>query len=102
MIYVIATIQLVPGRRADFLAEFKRNVPNVLAEEGCLEYVPATDFATAIPAQGPARPDVVTVVEKWASLAALQAHFVAPHMLTYRERVKGLVQSVSLQVLEPA
>lgn len=101
MIYVLATIQIAPGKRADFLAEFNKNVPNVLAEQGCIEYVPTIDFATSIPAQGPPRPDVVVVVEKWADIAALEAHLIAPHMITYRAKVKDLVQGVSLQVLEP-
>ena len=102
MIYVLATITLAPGKRADFVAEFQRNVPNVLAEDGCLEYGPAIDVETTIPAQGPPRPDVVVVVEKWADIAALEAHLIAPHMLTYRAKVKDMVQGVSLQVLKPA
>jgi quinol monooxygenase YgiN len=48
------------------------------------------------------RPDVVVVVEKWASLDHLKAHLTAPHMGEYRIRVKELVTGVSLQVLEPA
>jgi quinol monooxygenase YgiN len=102
MIYVLATISLVPGKRAEFLAEFHRNVPNVLAEEGCLEYAPTIDETTGIAAQGPTRPDVVTIVEKWASLSALEAHLAAPHMAAYRVKVKEIVQSVALQVLRPA
>ncbi|HTN75511.1 MAG TPA: putative quinol monooxygenase [Pirellulaceae bacterium] len=102
MIYVIATIEIVPGRRDDFLREFQANVPAVLAEDGCIEYVPTIDFETGIPAQGEMRPDVVTVVEKWADTEALEDHLIAPHMLTYRAKVKEMVQRVSLQVLEPA
>ena len=45
---------------------------------------------------------MVVVIEKWASLAALEKHLAAAHMLKYREKVKHLVQSVQLQVLEPA
>ncbi|HRX81554.1 MAG TPA: antibiotic biosynthesis monooxygenase [Pirellulaceae bacterium] len=48
------------------------------------------------------RTNVVTVVEKWESLATLKAHLVAPHMVSYRETVKHLVKNVSIQVLEPA
>jgi quinol monooxygenase YgiN len=44
----------------------------------------------------------VVVVEKWVSLAALEKHLAAPHMLKYREKVKQLVIDVQLQVLEPA
>jgi quinol monooxygenase YgiN len=102
MIFVLATITIAPGQRAAFLREFHANIPHVLAEEGCLEYVPTIDVPTSIAAQGDARDDVVTVVEKWASLEALEAHLIAPHMLTYRAKVKDWVQGVTLQVLEPA
>ena len=101
MIYVIATVEVKPGKREAFLAEFHRNVPNVRAEKGCLEYGPTADVKTDIKAQIPLRNDVVTIVEKWESLQALQAHLVAPHMTAYRERVKDIVSGVTLQVLEP-
>jgi quinol monooxygenase YgiN len=102
MIHVLATIELAPGRRSEFLREFHAIMPSVKSETGCLEYGPAVDTATQIAAQGPARPDVVVVVEKWASLPALEKHLAATHMLKYREKVKHLVQSVHLQILEPA
>ena len=102
MLHVVATIQLTPGRRADFLKEFHALVPLVLAEDGCIEYGPTIDLPTSIPAQSAPRADVVTVVEKWESVPALEAHLIAPHMLTYRARVKDLVQGVQIQVLEPA
>ena len=35
-------------------------------------------------------------------LAALKAHLTAPHMEAYRPRVKHLVRSTALQILEPA
>jgi quinol monooxygenase YgiN len=60
------------------------------------------DVPTSISAQGTPRQDVVTVVEKWESIEALEAHLMAVHMLEYRERVKALVVSASLQILEPA
>ena len=101
MIYVIATVEVKPGKREAFLAEFHRNVPNVRAEKGCIEYGPAVDLKTEIKAQIPLRENTVTIVEQWESLQALQAHLLAPHMATYREQVKDFVASVSLQVLEP-
>jgi quinol monooxygenase YgiN len=102
MIHVIATIELNSGTRDDFLAEFRKVVSPVRAEQGCLEYGAAVDAATDIPAQGPLRPDVVTVVEKWSDVNALKAHLAAPHMLDYRPRVKPFVKLFSLQILEPA
>src|SRR5262245_45047414 len=102
MIHVIATIELAEGKREAFLEEFRRVVPLVRAEAGCLEYGPAIDLPTDIPAQGPPRPDVVVVVEKWEGLEALKAHLAAPHMTAYRARVKDLVAGARMQVLRPA
>ena len=101
MIYVIATIKVKPGKREAFLAEFQKNMPNVRAEKGCIEYGPTLDLKTDIKAQIPLRENTVTIVEMWEGLPALQVHLQAPHMATYRERVKDYVASVSLQVLEP-
>jgi quinol monooxygenase YgiN len=102
MIHVLATVTLAPGTRAQFLEVFNANVPNVLAEDGCIEYGAAVDAETEIPTQKRLGPDVVVVVEKWRDLAALKAHSAAPHMAAYRIKAKDFVQSVSLQVLDPA
>jgi len=102
MIVVLATIELHPGKRPNFLTEFRQIVPKVRAEAGCIEYFPAIDTASGLPVQGPAREDVVVVVEKWESLAALETHLIAPHMMEYRPKVKDVVKKVSLQILTPA
>src|SRR5438270_518071 len=102
MIHVIATIELNPGTREAFLAEFRRLTPLVRAEAGCLEYGAAVDYPTPIPVQQLAGADTVVVVEKWESVAALEAHLKAPHMADYRPRVKDFVRAVRLQVLQPA
>lgn len=102
MIIVLARIDLAPGARTAFLDEFHRLMPQVHAEAGCIEYGPATDAVTALPRQTKLGDDVVMIVEKWESLAHLEAHLVAPHMTPYRERVKDLVRGTQLFVLNPA
>jgi quinol monooxygenase YgiN len=102
MIHVIATIRTVPGRRDEFLTAFRQLVPLVHAETGCIEYGPAVDLSTAIDRRSAVREDVVTVLEKWASVAALEAHLAAPHMLRFREQAKDFVAGLELRVLEPA
>ncbi|MBM3832760.1 MAG: antibiotic biosynthesis monooxygenase [Verrucomicrobia bacterium] len=102
MIHVIATIELVSGKRDAFLKEARQLVPKVHAEAGCIEYGPAIDVSTAIPAQSPVRDDIVTIIEKWSDLPALEAHLKAPHMIEYRTRVKDFVRAVRLQILQPA
>ncbi len=102
MIYVIATIELIQGRRDDFINEFRQVVPLVLEEQGCLEYCPTIDVGTDISAQGELRDSTVTVVEKWESVEALEDHIMAPHMLEYRSKVKDMVAGTRLRVLQPA
>ena len=101
MIVVLATIELQPGKREDFLREFRQIVPKVRAEEGCLEYFPTVDHASGLPTQASPRDDVVVVVEKWESLPALERHLIAPHMVEYRPKVKAFVKRVGLQILSP-
>lgn len=101
MIHVIATVELNEGKRDLFLEEFHRLMPSVHAEKGCIEYGPTADVRTEIPVQVAFRPDIITIIEKWESLDALQAHLEAPHMLEYRQRVTDYVKQVQLQILEP-
>lgn len=101
MIHVIASVETVAGRRDAFLSEFRKVVPHVHREAGCLEYGPTIDFPTNLPAQGEPRENVVVILEKWENIEALEAHLVAPHMIEYRQRVKDLVVKVELQILEP-
>lgn len=102
MIHVIATIEIATGRRDDFLAEFHKVVPLVLAERGCISYGPTIDLPTNIAAQDAVRENVVTVVESWEDLESLERHLIAQHMLDYRGRVKELVIKSQIQVLQPA
>ena len=102
MIHVIATIKVKPGMREKYLGILKANVANILVEKGCIAYAPAVDVESGIPVQVDLRPDVVTLVEAWESLADLQVHLKAPHMLAYREKVKDIVKNISLHVVAPA
>ena len=101
MIQVIATIELKPGCREEFLPLLNANVPKVKAEDGCLAYDPCVDIDSGLLSQGKISDDVVTLVEAWSSLEALQAHLKAPHMAEYREKVKDMVTNVTIQVLKP-
>jgi quinol monooxygenase YgiN len=46
---VIATVEIIEGKRDEYLAAFQELVPLVLAEKGCIEYGPFVDIQTAIP-----------------------------------------------------
>ena len=101
MIQVIATIELKPGCREDFLPLLNENVPNVKAEDGCPAYDPFVDIDSGLPVQGEISDNVVTLVEAWSSIEALHTHLKAPHMAEYRDKVKDMVTKVTIQVLKP-
>ncbi len=101
MISVIASISVKPGKVKEFLAIFKANVPEVRKEKGCIEYYPTADADSGIPVQEK-NCNVITIIEKWENIEALKVHLKAPHMAAYREKVKDIVESVSLKVLKEA
>lgn len=98
MIHVIASIHVREGRIKEFIDIFKSNMPAVLKEKGCIEYLPTIDMPAGLPPQK-LDADVVTIIEKWNSLDDLKAHLCAPHMLDYRAKTKDLVEKMSVKVL---
>ena len=92
MICVIATIKAKAGGREALLEHIADNLP---------EYQPMIDTESSLGAQV-LDENIVTMVEKWETMANLNAHATAPHMLKYREKVKDTVESVSLKVLTVA
>ncbi|MEK6233670.1 MAG: antibiotic biosynthesis monooxygenase [Planctomycetales bacterium] len=102
MIHVVALIEVQPGSRDAVVEEFHKLLPEVHAEDGCIEYGPAVDVASGLDRQEPPRDNVVTMIEKWRDVDALKAHLSAPHMNAFRERVKDMVAGLTLHILEPA
>ncbi|ATA57466.1 putative quinol monooxygenase YgiN [compost metagenome] len=101
MIQVVAVITAKPGQRALLLEAFKANRAAVLAEEGCIEYAATIDAQGIPPSKASFGPDTFVVIEKWASLPALQAHAVAPHMAAFSAQTRELTESKRIHVLEP-
>jgi len=101
MINVIASISVKAEKLSEFLEIFKSNIPSVRDESGCIEYFPAVDIDADLPPQS-LDENVVTIIEKWENLEALRDHLNAPHMLAYKEKVKDIVEGVSIKVLQEA
>ncbi|MFK7997494.1 MAG: putative quinol monooxygenase [Granulosicoccus sp.] len=99
MIHVVAIITTLPGKRSDVLDAFKKLVPEVHAEQGCIEYVPVTDADNASAMQTPLGPDTYMVIEKWASMDALNAHAAASHMTEYGKKVGHLIAGRTIHIL---
>jgi len=102
MIHVIAVITVKPGKRDETLRHFRAIVPVVRAEQGCIEYGPAVDAESAPPFQAKCGADTFLVIEKWESMAALNAHAAAPHMKEYAAKTRDLVAGRLIHVLSPA
>src|ERR1700689_234851 len=100
MIHVLAFITTKPGKRAEVLEAFHKNIPNVHAEAGCIEYGPVVD-AEGI-GQVAFGPDTFVVVEKWESLEALGAHAKSAHMAAYAAEVSELIANRAVHILRPA
>lgn len=102
MLHVVAVITAVPGQRAALLAAFQANVPNVVAEPGCIEYAATADADGFSDLQAPLGPDSLAIVEKWESAEALRAHMASPHMAAYSAKTKDIVARRLLYILSPA
>lgn len=102
MIHVVAIITAEPGQREAILREFRANVPNVRAEDGCIEYGPAIDAEGIGSFQARLGQDTFLVIEKWRDAQALKAHAAAPHMAAYGARTKDFVASRTIHILAPA
>jgi len=102
VIHVIAIITAKPGMRDTILAAFHANMPAVHAEQGCIEYGPATDAEGIGPFQTKFGPDSFVVIEKWASAEALKAHAASPHMAAYGAKTRDMIASRVIHVLSPA
>ena len=101
MIHVLASLHIKEGHLAEFVAIFKANIPNVLEEKGCVEYVPTVDVPTDLPPQNLNR-NIVTIVEKWESLDALKAHAASPHMAAYGAMTREMIANRAVHLLSPA
>ncbi|HEY4171929.1 MAG TPA: putative quinol monooxygenase [Rhodopila sp.] len=102
MIHVVAIITAKPGQRDTILEAFRGNMPAVHAEDGCIEYGPATDADGVGSFQTKFGADTFLVIEKWESLNHLKAHAASPHMAAYGAKTKDLIASRVIHVLSPA
>src|SRR5688572_704724 len=102
MVHVIAVITAKPGQRDSILTHFRANVPEVRAEQGCIEYGAAVDAENALAFQTKWGADTFLVIEKWESMDALKAHAAAPHMAAYGAKTKEFIASRVIHILQPA
>ena len=101
-IHVVAVITAKLGMREKILEAFHQNSPTVRKEQGCIEYIATVDTGEAGALQTKFGDDTFVVVEKWVSLRALKDHAASPHMATYAQKTKDLIENRIIHVLSPA
>jgi quinol monooxygenase YgiN len=99
MLHVVAIVTAKPGQRGALLAEFKKLLPLVRDEPGCIEYSATIDADGSSMGFGP---DVFVVIEKWQDKAKLDAHSASVHMTRYATEAGHLIQSVKAYYLSEA
>lgn len=93
MIYVVATLELKPN---SFDAAVKAATPCVeetRQEDGCISYDLHQDVMDK---------SKLVFVERWRDMAALKAHFTAPHLLAWRNKAADLVAKSTVEIINPA
>lgn len=102
MIYVVVSTRMKPGKLQEFADQFRALAETVRKEKGCIQYVATVDLETGLPPQTIEK-NVVTILEKWESMEALQAHLATPHMAEFFAKEKEFVeQTLSMKILKEA
>ncbi len=102
MIYGIVSVRVKPGKVQEFIDLFNSVAVTVRKESGCIQYIPAVDFETGMPPQTLDK-NVVTILERWENLEALQKHLAMPYMADFFAKQQPLVEeTVSMKMLKEA
>jgi quinol monooxygenase YgiN len=99
MINVIASVTVKKGKVTEFINGFKANALKVREEPGCVEYYPTMDVNTDL-LPSSFDENIVTIIEKWESMEALQDHINTPHMKEQIKKDEEFVVSMSARLLE--
>ncbi len=85
MLVINAVLTIDIARRSDVIAAAITMQQASQQEPGCHHYVFSADLE---------RDDVMHIAEKWEDQAALDAHFVTPHMAIFQAILGGVVKDI--------
>ncbi|WP_179380566.1 putative quinol monooxygenase [Jannaschia marina] len=84
MFAVVVTIEVAPGRMADFKPAMIENARASLGEPACHRFDVATD---------PDRPDEIFLYELYDDAAGFEAHLATPHYKTFDRLTSDMIAS---------
>ena len=99
MITVIASLKVKAGRVPEYIDALKSYAPKVHKEKGCIEYRPTVDFDTGLPTQAK-NENVITIIEKWETMECLLSHMKTPDMAEYKQKVKDILEDLTIKALQ--
>ncbi len=89
MLLVAGTFKIDPSDRDAAIEAMQWMMAETAKEEGCVSYTFSADLAD---------PTLFHLFEEWESDAHIQAHFVAPHMPVFREKLGELSGSIERSI----
>jgi quinol monooxygenase YgiN len=92
MVYVIAHLRAHAGKGDEVAALAVPLIEATRQEDGCISY----DLYRKI-----TEPDVLVFVETWKSRAAVDAHFIEPHLKAFQAAMADLLAEVRIEVVHP-
>ena len=100
-VWVLCRFDLKPEvSRAEYIEKTKSILAAVRAEKGCCEYRLLGDAATDWDKPQRFGERTLWMLEKWESVAALQAHLQTPHMKAFGPTVRPMRSASTFHVLE--
>lgn len=90
MIYVVATLDIRPDMRDDFLTAARFCATETRNEKGCGAY----DVHESI-----THPNRFTFVERWESRDHLNAHFRQPHVRAFGKATKEAITETRMEII---
>lgn len=91
-VVVVATFRAQPGRAAEVEAGLQAAIRVTHGEPGCIRYALQ---------RGVSDPDLVVLIERWASAADLARHAEQPHVTGLGARLDMLAEPPRVDVLAP-
>lgn len=100
MLTIIAEIYAHPNgsHKEQIIQAFKKITPTVLQEQGCHDYQLLVDANVDVNYQT-RDADLIVMLEKWESIAHLNAHLDTEHMQKYQLEVKDHVAEIKIRIL---